>query len=145
MASKILVDPSDLSCSICIEVFNDPRALPCLHSYCYGCLEGWVKKSKSNKLSAALYVRKYPPYHLAAEQAKISSKQLQHILKQTTTMIKLLDQQIDDSNKYDKQSTTDIKDIKGPVTLGYGWTRSHAEGAKASHRESASVSVGKRL
>ena len=33
---------------------------------------------------------------------------------------------------------------KGPVTLGYGLTRSHAEGAKASHRESASVSVGKR-
>ena len=34
---------------------------------------------------------------------------------------------------------------KGPVTLGYGLTRSHAEGAKAPHRESAAVSVGKRL
>ena len=33
---------------------------------------------------------------------------------------------------------------QGPVTLGYGLTRSHAEGAKATHRESASVSVGKR-
>ena len=34
--------------------------------------------------------------------------------------------------------------FKGPVTLGYGLIRSHAEGAKATHRESASVSVGKR-
>ena len=33
---------------------------------------------------------------------------------------------------------------KDPVTLGYGLTRSHAEGAKAPHRESAPVSVGKR-
>ena len=33
---------------------------------------------------------------------------------------------------------------KGPVTLGYGLTRSHAEGKKATHRESASVSIRKR-
>ena len=34
--------------------------------------------------------------------------------------------------------------LVGPVTLEYGLTRSHAEGAKATHRESASVSVRKR-
>ena len=50
-----------------------------------------------------------------AEQAKISNKELQHILKQTTTMIQLIDQQIDDSNKYDKQSTADIKNIKKQI------------------------------
>ena len=33
---------------------------------------------------------------------------------------------------------------KGPVTLGYGLTRSHVEGAKAPHRESAPVSISKR-
>ena len=49
------------------------------------------------------------------EQAKICNKQLQHILKQTTTMIQLIDQQIDDSNKYDQQSTTDIKNIKKQI------------------------------
>ena len=198
MASKILVDPSDLSCSICLEVLNDPRALPCLHSYCYGCLEGWVQKSKSNKTiccplckevspvpSGSLKTIKYnhfladlvkrmdaievkskrkgaecktedvkfsevtPMYCKShprnaidqycadcdftacgtcllrnhsqhslvdiAEQAKVSSKQLQHILKQTTTMIQLIDEQIDDSNKHDKRSTTDIKDIKKQI------------------------------
>ena len=30
-------------------------------------------------------------------------------------MIQLIDQQIDDSNKYDKQSTTDIKNIKEQI------------------------------
>ena len=34
---------------------------------------------------------------------------------------------------------------KGQVTLRYGLTQSHAEGAKAPHRESAPVSVGERL
>ena len=50
-----------------------------------------------------------------AEQVKISNKELQHILKQTTTMIQLIDQQIDDSNTYDKQSLSDIKNIKKQI------------------------------
>ena len=50
-----------------------------------------------------------------AEQAKIGNKQLQHILKQTTTMIQLIDQQIDDSNTYYKQSSTDIKHFKKQI------------------------------
>ena len=198
MASKVLVEHSELSCSICLEVFEDPRALPCLHSFCYGCLEGWVKKSRSIKticcplckevspvpsgglktikynyfladlvkrmdtievesrhrgvqgnkedikLSdvAPFYCKAHPRHEVdqycadcdfaacgtcllrnhrhhnlvdIAEQAKISNKQLQYILKQTTTMIQLIDQQIDDSNKYDKQSTTDIKNIKKQI------------------------------
>ena len=198
MASKILVEHSELSCSICLEVFKNPHALPCLHSFCYGCLEGWVKKSRSNKIIccplckevspvpsgglktikynyfladlvkrmdaievesrhrgvqgtkediklsdvAPFYCKAHPRHEVdqycvdcdfaacgtcllrnhrhhdlvdIAEQAKISNKQLQHILKQTTTMIQLIDQQINDSNTYDKQSTTDIKNIKKQI------------------------------
>ena len=198
MASKILVEHLELSCSICLEVFKDPRALNCLHNFCYGCLKGWVKKSRSNKTICCPLCKEVSPipsgglktikynYFLAdlvkrmdaskvkskrkgaeskkedmklsevtpfyckdhpknpidqfcadcnfaacgtcllrdhrhhklvdiAEQAKISNKQLQHILKQTTTMIQLIDQQIDDSNKYDKQSTTDIKNTKKQI------------------------------
>ena len=183
MASKILVEHSEFSCSICLEVFKDPRALPCLHSFCYGCLEGWVKKARSSKticcplckevspvpsgglktikynyfladlvkrmgaievesrcrgiqgtkedikLSdvAPFYCKAHPRHEVdqycvdcdfsacgtcllrnhrhhnlvdIAEQAKISNKQLQHILKQTTSMIQLIDQQIDESNKF---------------------------------------------
>lgn len=28
-----------LTCSVCREIFNDPRQLPCGHSMCMGCLE----------------------------------------------------------------------------------------------------------
>ena len=48
MATRITVDLSELTCSICLEVFTDPRILPCVHSYCFGCLDGWVKKSPGN-------------------------------------------------------------------------------------------------
>ncbi len=41
LASKI--DKNFLECSICCGPFNDPRALPCLHPFCCGCLENWAK------------------------------------------------------------------------------------------------------
>ena len=29
-----------LKCSVCLELYKDPRVLPCLHSYCLNCLKG---------------------------------------------------------------------------------------------------------
>jgi len=29
----------DAECSICTEVFTDPRVLPCLHTYCLKCIK----------------------------------------------------------------------------------------------------------
>ena len=39
---------SNLKCSICLELFNDPRLLPCLHTYCLKCLQGLVNDQKSD-------------------------------------------------------------------------------------------------
>lgn len=33
---------SFLSCSICFQAFNQPKALPCLHTFCEGCLRDYV-------------------------------------------------------------------------------------------------------
>ena len=36
----------DLTCSVCLDRLKDPRLLPCLHTYCKGCLQGIVRKSR---------------------------------------------------------------------------------------------------
>ena len=46
-AGVVVVVPSNLKCSICLEFFNDPRLLPCLHTYCLKCLQGLVCDKKS--------------------------------------------------------------------------------------------------
>ena len=42
------VVPSNLKCSICLELFNDPHVLPCFHTYCLKCLQGLVSNKKSD-------------------------------------------------------------------------------------------------
>ena len=35
-----------VDCSICLEIFTDPRALPCLHTFCLHCLQNHCTKSQ---------------------------------------------------------------------------------------------------
>jgi len=30
-------------CSVCTDVFTDPPVLPCVHTYCLKCIQGWSK------------------------------------------------------------------------------------------------------
>ena len=39
----------ELTCAICLSRYNQPKLLPCLHSYCKGCLEDMLKKSYEKK------------------------------------------------------------------------------------------------
>ena len=39
----------ELTCAICLSRYNQPKFLPCLHSYCKGCLEDMLKKSREKK------------------------------------------------------------------------------------------------
>ncbi|XP_031560801.1 E3 ubiquitin-protein ligase TRIM71-like [Actinia tenebrosa] len=36
----------ELTCSICLGIFENPKALPCLHSYCSKCIKDWYEKCK---------------------------------------------------------------------------------------------------
>jgi DNA-directed RNA polymerase subunit RPC12/RpoP len=39
-----------LECSICLETFDNPRTLPCLHSFCEICLDNFVKGKHDDEL-----------------------------------------------------------------------------------------------
>ena len=38
----------EVSCSVCMTTFTDPKQLPCLHSFCLHCLEGILRTSGSH-------------------------------------------------------------------------------------------------
>ena len=35
----------EVSCSVCSDIFTDPKHLPCLHSFCLHCLSQWHRTS----------------------------------------------------------------------------------------------------
>ena len=39
-----------LCCAVCFEQFKEPKVLPCLHTYCKGCLVKLVKKKGRNHI-----------------------------------------------------------------------------------------------
>jgi hypothetical protein len=42
-------------CPICTEVYTDPRVLPCIHTFCLKCIEGWGKdKQPGDKVACPL-------------------------------------------------------------------------------------------
>uniref|UniRef100_A0AAR2J6E9 Uncharacterized protein n=1 Tax=Pygocentrus nattereri TaxID=42514 RepID=A0AAR2J6E9_PYGNA len=49
MATSLSPLEQDLSCPVCLEIFNDPVILPCSHSFCRKCLQRtWEKKLENN-------------------------------------------------------------------------------------------------
>ncbi|KAJ8032933.1 E3 ubiquitin-protein ligase TRIM56 [Holothuria leucospilota] len=50
MAEVKAIKEDFLHCSICTNRLKVPKVLPCIHSFCQGCLETYVKKLKSKQL-----------------------------------------------------------------------------------------------
>jgi len=57
MATAKLLDEIT-ECSICTEVYTDPRVLPCVHTYCLKCIEGWTKDKEPGDEVACPLCRK---------------------------------------------------------------------------------------
>ncbi len=47
-ANLVSLDVTDLHCGVCTDVFEDPKLLPCSHTYCLKCLEKIVGQIASN-------------------------------------------------------------------------------------------------
>ena len=50
-----------LNCAICLEVYRDPRALPCQHSFCRECLEQSIGSSDDKSTLVCPVCRKVVP------------------------------------------------------------------------------------
>ena len=42
---------SEVSCPLCLDIFKEPKRLPCEHVYCKGCLHGLVLRSANGNIS----------------------------------------------------------------------------------------------
>ncbi|XP_033728951.1 putative tripartite motif-containing protein 75 [Pecten maximus] len=69
MATAILKTVEDqITCTICLEVFQDPKALPCLHTFCRKCISSYIigknLRSRRNKEFACPICRRH--VHMSA-------------------------------------------------------------------------------
>jgi len=55
MATAASISTDRTTCPICLEVFDNPKALPCLHAFCLKCLQGqFHDKSSGNEASCPI-------------------------------------------------------------------------------------------
>ncbi len=47
-------DEDLVTCALCMDIYKDPRALPCLHSFCYICLQNLVTKSEHASVNGSV-------------------------------------------------------------------------------------------
>ena len=45
-------------CQICTEIYSEPKVLPCIHTFCLKCLEGWSKDKKPGEQVSCPLCRK---------------------------------------------------------------------------------------
>ena len=56
----------DLKCATCLELFQDPRSLPCLHTFCLECIKRTINGSNTFKCPLCRAVHK-----LSEEKAEL--------------------------------------------------------------------------
>uniref|UniRef100_K1RZN5 Tripartite motif-containing protein 3 n=1 Tax=Magallana gigas TaxID=29159 RepID=K1RZN5_MAGGI len=49
MATAVVNKDCDLNCPICLEKFNLPKKLPCLHTFCELCIQSYVQASETTE------------------------------------------------------------------------------------------------
>jgi len=75
-------------CSICTEVFTDPRGLPCYHTFCLRCLQSYCEdKQPGNRMPCPLCRKEFivPDEGLSGLQKNFYIEKLLHVRKLSAT------------------------------------------------------------
>ncbi|XP_072043508.1 uncharacterized protein [Amphiura filiformis] len=118
MASSLAekIDENFLQCGICLEPFKNPRALPCLHSFCEECLARWTKTNKKDDSKVLTCPNCMRPTPISAEGiAGFPAHFLVNSLQDTLNMEKVKDlsaKSCDQCEEPDKAAAVYCQDCK---------------------------------
>jgi len=87
MASAASVTTDLTTCSICLEMFDNPKSLPCLHAFCLKCLQGHFKhKCLGDEVPCPMCRKEYqiPPDGLRGLQHHFIVQRLVDVRKAST-------------------------------------------------------------
>jgi len=94
MATAISVATDWTTCPICLEVFDNPKSLPCIHGFCLRCLERYFKDNKPGDEVPCPLCRKefkIPPEGLGGLQHHFF---IQHLVDARNVSTKSTDEQL---------------------------------------------------
>ena len=77
-----------MACSICMDTYSDPRILPCMHSYCLKCIEGFSQdKQPGDAVSCPLCRKQFkiPESSVSGLPKNFFVEQLKDIAKSNIT------------------------------------------------------------
>ena len=79
----------ELTCAICLSRYETPKVLPCLHTYCKGCLEDLVKKARDDHVTCPQCKEDHrlPEEGVDGFKTYFTIKNLLELLKVATTVV----------------------------------------------------------
>lgn len=84
MATAVVKD-CDLNCPICLEKFNLPKKLPCLHTFCEPCIQSYVQASETVESTTTFF--RCPLCRFKIEWSTLSASEWTQSKLQTDHMI----------------------------------------------------------
>lgn len=96
MATAVCKDP-ELRCTICLEKFNLPKILPCLHTFCEPCIQSYVQNCAAKEDNTSFF--RCPLCRMKTDLINISATEWTKKLPTNYLITSLLDRKTNDDKQ----------------------------------------------